>query len=115
LLGDVVVIGGQTWKLEFFLVPVIALIVIVYGVLGGLTAAYWTDMIQGIFIIILSVMLVPFGLDALIERFGNPETDGLMTGFKIMHEQLPAGMFQLVGSANASEFPLYRIIAVTLI
>ena len=115
LLGDVVVIGGQTWKLEFFLVPIIALIVIVYGVLGGLTAAYWTDMIQGIFIIILSVMLVPFGLDALIERFGNPETDGLMTGFKIMHEQLPAGMFQLVGSANASEFPLYRIIAVTLI
>ena len=46
LLGDVVVIGGQTWKLEFFLVPIIALIVIVYGVLGGLTAAYSTDMIQ---------------------------------------------------------------------
>ncbi len=115
LLGDTIVIGGESIKLEYILVPLIAVIVIVYGVLGGLTAAYWTDMIQGIFIILLSVMLVPFGLDALIERFGNPETDSLMSGFKIMHEQLPDGMFQLIGSANASEFPLYRIIAVTVI
>ncbi|MBT5927135.1 MAG: sodium:solute symporter family protein [Verrucomicrobia bacterium] len=115
LLGNAVIIGGQTWPLEYFLVPIIAIIVIVYGVLGGLTAAYWTDMVQGIFIIILSIMLVPFGLDALIERFGDPATDGMMAGFRIMHEQLPSGMFQLVGSANASEFPLYRIIAVTVI
>lgn len=115
LLGDAVVIAGQSYQLEYVLVPVIAVIVIVYGVLGGLTAAYWTDMIQGIFIILLSIMLVPFGLHALIERFGDPSTDGLMTGFRIMHEQLPSGMFQLVGSANSSEFPLYRIVAVTLI
>lgn len=115
LLGDSIVIGGQSFQLEYVLVPAIAVIVIVYGVLGGLTAAYWTDMIQGIFIILLSIMLVPFGLHALIERFGDPSTDGLMTGFRIMHEQLPSGMFQLVGSANSSEFPLYRIVAVTLI
>ncbi len=115
LLGDAIVIGGQSYQLEYVLVPIIAVIVIVYGVLGGLTAAYWTDMIQGIFIILLSIMLVPFGLHALIERFGDPSTDGLMTGFRIMHEQLPSGMFQLVGSANSSEFPLYRIVAVTLI
>ena len=115
LLGDAIVIGGQSYQLEYVLVPAIAVIVIVYGVLGGLTAAYWTDMVQGIFIILLSIMLVPFGLHALIERFGDPSTDGLMTGFRIMHEQLPAGMFQLVGSANSSEFPLYRIVAVTLI
>ena len=115
LLGDTIILGGQTLNLEYILVPLIAVIVIVYGVLGGLTAAYWTDMVQGIFIIILSIMLVPFGLEALIERFGDQTTDGLMTGFRIMHEQLPAGMFQLVGSANASEFPLYRIIAVTVI
>ena len=115
LLGDTIILGGQTLNLEYILVPLIAVIVIVYGVLGGLTAAYWTDMVQGIFIIILSIMLVPFGLEALIELFGYPTTDGLMTGFRIMHEQLPAGMFQLVGSANASEFPLYRIIAVTVI
>ena len=36
-------------QLEYVLVPLIAVIVIIYGVLGGLTAAYWTDMVQGIF------------------------------------------------------------------
>jgi solute:Na+ symporter, SSS family len=115
LLGDTFTLGGQVWQLEYILVPLIAIIVIVYGVLGGLTAAYWTDMVQGIFIIILSIMLVPFGLNALIERFGDPSTDGMLTGFRIMHEQLPSGMFQLVGSAHSSEFPLYRIVAVTVI
>jgi len=93
----------------------IAVIVIIYGVLGGLTAAYWTDMVQGIFIIILSVLLVPFGLKALVAQFGDPTTDGLMEGFAIMHQQLPQSMFQLVGSTNSSEFPLYRIVAVTVI
>ncbi|MEK9949899.1 MAG: hypothetical protein VW579_12095, partial [Verrucomicrobiales bacterium] len=108
-------LGGATVQLEYVLVPLIAVIVIIYGVLGGLTAAYWTDMVQGIFIIILSVLLVPFGLKALVAQFGDPTTDGLMEGFAIMHQQLPQSMFQLVGSTNSSEFPLYRIVAVTVI
>jgi SSS family solute:Na+ symporter len=115
LLGDTLTVWGSTWQLEYVLVPLIAIIVIVYGVLGGLTAAYWTDMVQGIFIIILSVILVPFGLKALVAQFGDPSTDGLMTGFTIMHQQLPQSLFQLVGSTNSSEFPLYRIVAVTVI
>ena len=36
--------------------------------LGGLTAAYWTDLIQGVFIILLSVLLIPFGLLALVKE-----------------------------------------------
>ena len=115
LLGDTMTLGGGTVQLEYVLVPLIAVIVIIYGVLGGLTAAYWTDMVQGIFIIILSVLLVPFGLKALVAQFGDPTTDGLMEGFAIMHQQLPQSMFQLVGSTNSSEFPLYRIVAVTVI
>ncbi|MDO5309548.1 MAG: hypothetical protein Q4G03_08685 [Planctomycetia bacterium] len=42
-----------------------ALCVLFYGVLGGLRAAYWTDLIQGVFIIILSIILIPIGLNAL--------------------------------------------------
>ena len=38
-----------------------------------------------------------------------------MEGFAIMHQQLPQSMFQLVGSTNSSEFPIYRIVAVTVI
>ena len=49
LLGNTMTLGGTTVQLEYVLVPLIAVIVIIYGVLGGLTAAYWTDMVQGIF------------------------------------------------------------------
>ena len=38
-------VGGV--ELKFILIPLIAIIVILYGVLGGLTAAYYTDLIQG--------------------------------------------------------------------
>ncbi len=115
LMGDSVVIGNSSIGLEYILVPAIAVFVIVYGVLGGLTAAYWTDLVQGILIIVLSVMIIPFGLSELVQKFGNPETDGLLSGFRIMHEQLPASMFEIVGSTNAGEFPIHRILAVTLI
>ena len=53
---------------EQVLVYVCAAVVLVYGVLGGLRAAYWTDLIQGIFIILLSVLLIPAGLQALVDK-----------------------------------------------
>ncbi|MCS1409073.1 MAG: Osmoregulated proline transporter OpuE [Verrucomicrobia subdivision 3 bacterium] len=115
LLGDSVSMLGRDVALEYVLVPMVAVIVILYGAFGGLMAAYWTDVLQGICIIVLSVLLIPFGLYALVERFGDPTSQGLLDGFKIMHEQLPASMFTLIGSANASEFPSHRIVAVTVI
>jgi len=122
LMGDTLVIAGHTLGVEYVLVPIIAVIVIVYGVLGGLTAAYWTDLIQGMFIILLSVLLIPFGLLALVEKFGNPAdgtlADGLRAmsdGLRIMHERVPEGLFEIVGSSDASEFPIYRIVAVVVI
>ena len=115
LLGDTVRLGGGEVALEYILVPIIAVIVILYGAFGGLMAAYWTDVLQGICIIVLSVLLIPFGLNALVERFGDPSAQGMLDGFAIMHEQLPASMFTLIGSVNASDFPLHRIIAVTVI
>jgi len=115
LIGDSVLIGGNQVALEYVLVPIIAIIVVLYGAFGGLMAAYWTDVLQGICIIILSVLLIPFGLSALVERFGDPSTQGILAGFGIMHEQLPSSMFTLIGSANASDFPVHRIVAVTVI
>ena len=112
LMGDTLMLGGWEAKLEYVLVPMIALVVIVYGVLGGLTAAYWTDLIQGIFIIVLSILLIPFGLTALSDQFGG---SGMMDGFRIMHERLPDSMFTIVGSTRASDFPAYMIAAVALI
>ena len=100
--------------LEHTLLPFIAIIITFYGILGGLSAAYWTDLIQGICIILLSVLLIPFGLSAVAETFGTPE-DSWTDGFRIMHEQLPEQNFTILGANAASEFPLYAIVAIVII
>jgi len=114
LIGqDTVSLLGWSGGLEYVLVPVIGFIVLAYGLAGGLQAAYYTDLIQGLCIILLSIILIPFGLDAVVERFGEPNAS-IMSGFEIIHQQLPPEHFQLVGN-NTSEFPLHRILAVVLI
>lgn len=114
LIGHSPIMGDRGMALEYLLVPIIGLFVIFYGVLGGLKAAYWTDLIQGIFIILLSFMLIPSGMSALVERFGAPG-DHWWDGFRLLHEQLPEKMFQIVGTDGGSEWPFYRIAAVALI
>lgn len=99
-------------ELKYSLLPIIAVIIVLYGLLGGIAAAYWTDLIQGICIILLSVLLIPFGLSAVSKAYDG---DGMMDGFRIMHEQLPEHFFHLVGSTSASEFPLYAIIIIVII
>ena len=95
------------------LIPLVALIVIVYGVLGGITAAYWTDLIQGICIILLSVLLIPFGLNAVVQKFGS-EGDSWTDGFRVMHGQLPESTFAILGGTASSEFPLYAIVVIVI-
>lgn len=95
------------------LIPIVALIVIVYGVLGGVTAAYWTDLIQGICIILLSILLIPFGLNAVVDKFGQ-EGDRWTDGFRVMHEQLPESTFTILGGTASSEFPLYAIVVIVI-
>lgn len=97
------------------LIPGIALVVILYGVLGGLTAAYWTDLAQGVFIILLSILLIPFGLNALVAEFGDPSTMGIMDGFRIMHERISADYFGLFTGPSAGEFPPQYIFSLTLL
>ena len=103
---------SEVANLEYILVPIIGVVVLVYGVMGGLEAAYYTDLIQGSCIILLSILLIPFGLNELSAQFGG---EGMLDGFRIMHEQLPPEAFSVVGSTNASEFPVYFIVATVLI
>ena len=103
------------YELKYTLIPVIAGVVILYGVLGGLAAAYWTDLIQGLFIIILSVLLIPYGLWSIAETFGGPGEKGLMDGFRIMHERVSADCFSLFSGPSSGEFPLPFIISLSLI
>ncbi|MFC1544829.1 sodium:solute symporter [Gemmatimonadota bacterium] len=90
----------------------IGLIVLLYSWAGGLTAAYLTDFIQGIFIILLSFILIPFGLHQISVRFGGA---GMMDGFRIMHQKIPEEFFDILGSPFASDFTWYYLLAVTAI
>jgi len=104
---------GMQVPVENILVVVVAVLVVVYGALGGLTAAYWTDLIQGICIIGLSILLIPAGLNALVEQFGDVYPG--LGGMEIMHRELPPEFFTIVGSSGSSQFPLYSIVAIVIL
>lgn len=106
---------SEPLALEYVLVPLICLFVVLYGVLGGLRAAYWTDLLQGVFIILLSILLIPAGLNALVEKFGDPSTMGMMDGFRIMHDRVAPAYFEIFGGPRAGEFPVHYIISLVLL
>ena len=53
------------------LVWIICAVVFFYAIAGGLEAAMYTDLLQGIFIIVLSIILIPFGLAKVNTQFGG--------------------------------------------
>lgn len=91
------------------LILIIVIIVCLYAVLGGLEAALVSDLVQGVFIIILSFMLIPFAFSAINEIYGG---EGMMDAFKNMHEQLPTSFFEIFGSPYSVDFTWYYILAV---
>ncbi|MBQ18375.1 MAG: hypothetical protein CMJ65_14755 [Planctomycetaceae bacterium] len=111
MIGETITVFGTAVALKYVLIPVIGVVVVVYGIAGGLAAAYFTDLIQGLCIIGLSVMLIPIGLGKLT---ANPELnpDG-KNGFEVMHDQLPESFFDVVGG-TAAQFSLYYVLAVVL-
>ncbi|MGE5362309.1 MAG: sodium:solute symporter family protein [Bacteroidales bacterium] len=83
-------------EIWFYLIYVV--VVGAYTMMGGFKAAALTDAIQGILIVIFSVMLVPVALSAL-------------GGFAGLHARVPAHMFELFGSATLSEYAWYTVLA----
>lgn len=111
MIGDTVTLFGNQVELQYVLIPVIAVVVVLYGMAGGLAAAYFTDLIQGLCIIGLSVMLIPIGLGKLTSNADlNP--DG-KNGFEVMHDQLPESFFDVIGS-SAAEFSLAYLVVIVL-
>jgi len=83
----------------FFLIY--AVVVGAYTMMGGFRAAAITDGIQGVLIVVFSVILVPVGL----ARLG---------GFDGLHAAVPAHLFALFGSASLSEYAWYTVVAMVL-
>ncbi|MDR2675539.1 MAG: hypothetical protein LBC18_11960, partial [Opitutaceae bacterium] len=97
---------NETW-LVWFLVAVIFL----YGCLGGLEAAVWVDMLQGMLILVLSVLLLPFSIARLNTLSGGA---GLHDAFTALHQRLPGHFFEVFGSAANSDFTWYFVIAASV-
>ena len=97
LKGTGVTVEGLTGGVlrEEWVIVIATVLFVSYGLAGGIIAAVYTDLIQGILILILSFMLIPFALKA-----GG--------GLQRMAEGLPDHMFSLVAP---SEVTLWFIIA----
>ncbi|NOZ55367.1 MAG: sodium:solute symporter family protein [Calditrichaeota bacterium] len=97
--GELKSFVSYTHPVAFYFVY--GLIVAIYTMMGGFTAAAITDAIQGVLIITFSLMLIPIGL----ARIG---------GFAGLHASVPEYMFRLFGSVTLSEYAWYTILAMVL-
>ena len=93
------------------LMLIVCAIVLIYAVAGGLEAAFLTDMIQGIFIILLSLILLPFAFAKINTLYGG---SGIMGAFRTMHERLPESFFEIFGSPTTIDFTWYYIASIML-
>ena len=97
---------------ESVLIWVVCFVVIIYAVMGGLEAAFYTDMLQGSFIIILSIILIPFSWHSIVSIFGNGSGESAL---QILHEKLPESFFEIFGSPTLIDFTWYFILTASLI
>lgn len=77
-------------------------LVAIFIMLGGLKASAVVDAIQAILVVLISTILIPFGL----WRIG---------GADVLHERVPQVMFNLFGGDMASEYTWYSIGALLLV
>ena len=91
---------------------VVCIIVLVYAATGGLTAAFYTDLLQGVFIIALSLVLIPFAWS----RISHLYADGnIFSAPGVLHQKLPASFFEIFGSPTLIDFTWYFILAASLV
>ena len=84
----------------FYLVS--SLLVAVFVMLGGLKASAVVDAVQAILVIVISVILIPYGLAAT-------------GGVQGLHAKVPEVMFNLFGGGAMSEYTWYSIASLLLV
>ncbi|HDY86647.1 MAG TPA: sodium:solute symporter family protein, partial [bacterium] len=91
------------------LIWIVCFIVMIYTVTGGLKAAFISDTVQGVFIIILTFLLIPFGWAKVNSIYGG---SGVLDALRTIHEQLPESYFEIFGSPAAIDFTWYYILVI---
>ncbi len=97
---------------ESLLIWIVCLIVLLYAVMGGLEAAFYTDMLQGFFIIVLSIVLIPFSWVKIKAIYGSGNNE---TALNILHEKLPESFFEIFGAPTLIDFTWYFILTASVI
>lgn len=92
------------------LIWIVCLVVLLYAVVGGLVAAFVADMIQGMFIILLSVLLIPFGWAKINAIYGG---SGALDAIRTVHHKLPESFFQIFGAPQTPDFTWYYVITLS--
>lgn len=90
----------------------ICILVVLYTAIGGLEAAFYTDILQGIFILILSVVLIPFALNRINLIYDGV---GFKQAFSHLHLHLPESTFEIFGSPQTIDFTWYFILTIALV
>jgi len=87
--------GGALPETPIILIA--TLLFVIYGLAGGLIAAVITDLIQGVLILVLSFMLIPFALHEA-------------GGIGAIHQGLPEHMFSLVAPYEVTLFFIIMVV-----
>lgn len=77
------------------------IVFVIYGTMGGLIATVVTESVQGLLIVVMSVLIVPFGLSAV-------------GGFSGLHNLVDSAKFNLAAPAVMAEVTIPWIIAGTI-
>jgi len=85
-------------------------IVMLYAAAGGLEAAFLTDTLQGMCIIALSILLIPFAWAQINVLYGG---EGVQGALSTIHARLPDSHFDIFGSPHAIDFTWYYIVALS--
>jgi Na+/proline symporter len=97
---------------ETLVVWVVCLIILLYATTGGLAAAFYTDLLQGVFIIALSIILIPFSWSKISHLYAD---GNIISALSVLHQKLPASFFEIFGSPTLIDFTWYFILAASLV
>lgn len=89
----------------------VCIVTIIYTVAGGLEAAFLAEIVQGSFIILMSIFLIPFAWARINHLYGGSSP---LDALRTIHERLPSSFFEIFGSPAAADFTWYYIVALSL-
>lgn len=91
---------------------IVCIVVMLYAMAGGFEAAALTDTLQGMCIILLSFLLLPFTFMRINQLYGG---EGIMDALRTVHARVPESFFDIFGSPTMMDFTWYYILALAML